>query len=481
MADPKGFLKVHRVPSPERNPGERVHDYKEIYETLPEDELKEQASRCMDCGVPFCNNACPLGNLIPDWNDLARTGNWREAIDQLHATNNFPEFTGLICPAPCESACVLAIDDDPVMIKQIEYWTIDNAFKEGWVTANPPGERSGRRVAVVGSGPAGLAAADELNQVGHSVTVFERDEGLGGLLRFGVPDAKLEKWIIDRRTDILAEEGIEFRCGVEVGVDIGVDQLRADFEAVVLAMGSRVERDVAIPGRELQGVHFAMEYLYQRNRAVARMEGREAPEPAPVEVITAKDKNVVVIGGGDTGMDCVSNAMREGAKQVRLLDVYPPVPRGGRYEFTPWPMQPRRLETTYALEEGGEREFGREVIGLDGEDGHVVRAQARKVTGHSSRDLVPVPDSEYSEPADLVLVAIGFTHPEPEGLISDLGVDLDSRGNVKAATFSTSVDEVYAAGDVRVGASLVVTAIAEGRRCARLVERALRENEPAAA
>ena len=230
----------------------------------------------MDCGVPFCNSACPLGNLIPDWNDLARTGDWREAIDQLHATNNFPEFTGLICPAPCESACVLAIDDDPVMIKQIEYWTIDNAFKEGWVTANPPEQRSGRRVAVVGSGPAGLAAADELNQVGHQVTVYERDEDLGGLLRFGVPDAKLEKWIIKRRTDILAAEGIEFRCGVEVGVDLSVEELRDSHDAVVLAIGSRVERDVEIPGRELDGVHFAMEYLYQRNRAVARMEGREA-------------------------------------------------------------------------------------------------------------------------------------------------------------------------------------------------------------
>ncbi|HKJ36734.1 MAG TPA: glutamate synthase subunit beta [Solirubrobacterales bacterium] len=481
MADPKGFLKIHRVPAPERDPAERVKDYGEIYQTLPEDELREQATRCMDCGVPFCNNACPLGNLIPDWNDLARTGRWREAIDQLHATNNFPEFTGLICPAPCESACVLAIDDDPVMIKQIEYWTIDNAFKEGWVTANPPAERTGRRVAVVGSGPAGLAAADELNQVGHGVTVFERDEDLGGLLRFGVPDAKLEKWIIKRRTDILAEEGIEFRCGVEVGVDLSVEQLLGDFDAVVLAMGSRVERDVDIAGRELEGVHFAMEYLYQRNRAVAQLEGREAPDPAPGDVITAKDRNVVVIGGGDTGMDCVSNAMREGAKQVKLLDVYPPVPEGGRYQNTPWPEQPRRLETTYALEEGGRREFGSEVIGLEGSDGHVTHALARKVTGDSSRTLVPVPDSEYAEPADLVLVAIGFTNPEHEGLVTDLGVGLDSRGNVKAGTFRTSVDGVYAAGDVRVGASLVVTAIAEGRRCARVVDRALAGREPAAA
>jgi glutamate synthase (NADPH/NADH) small chain len=479
MADPRGFLKVHRVPNPAREPAERVHDYGEIYETLPEEGLREQASRCMDCGVPFCNNACPLGNLIPDWNDLARTGRWREAIDQLHATNNFPEFTGLICPAPCESACVLAIDDDPVMIKQIEYWTIDNAFKEGWVTPSPPEERTGRKIAVVGSGPAGLAAADELNQVGHHVTVFERDEGLGGLLRFGVPDAKLEKWIIERRTDVLAAEGIEFRCNVEVGVDVTVEELREGYDAVVLAMGSRVERDVEIPGRELDGVHFAMEYLYQRNRAVARMEGREAREVAAEDVITAKDKNVVVIGGGDTGMDCVSNAMREGARSVRLLDVYPEVPEGGRYDFTPWPMQPRRLITTYALEEGGEREFGTEVVGITGTDGRASGVAARKVTGNSSRTLVPVPDSDYTEPADLVLVAIGFTNPEHEGLVNDLGVGLDRSGNVKAGAFATSVENVYAAGDVRVGASLVVTAIAEGRRCARVVDHAIRENVPA--
>ncbi len=374
---------------------------------------------------------------------------------------------------------MLAIDDDPVMIKQIEYWTIDNAFKQGWVTPKPPEERTGRRVAVIGSGPAGLAAADELNQVGHSVTVFERDEGLGGLLRFGVPDAKLEKWIIDRRTDVLAAEGIDFRCNVDVGRDVAIGELRSEYDAVVLAMGSRVERDIEIAGRDLAGVHFAMEYLYQRNRAVARMEGRDAREVAAEDVITAEGKNVVVIGGGDTGMDCVSNAMREGAKSVKLLDVYPQVPEGGRYDFTPWPMQPRRLITTYALDEGGEREFGTEVIGIDGADGRVTGVAARKVTGNSSRTLVPVPDSDYSEPAELVLVAIGFTNPEREGIIEDLGLDLDRSGNVKAPTFSTSAEGVYAAGDVRVGASLVVTAIAEGRRCARVVDHALRASIPA--
>ena len=330
-----------------------------------------------------------------------------------------------------------------------------------------------RKVAVIGSGPAGLAAADELNQVGHTVTVFERDEGLGGLLRFGVPDAKLEKWIIDRRTDVLAAEGIDFRCNVEVGVDITVDELQSEYDAVVLAIGSRVERDVEIPGRELGGVKFAMEYLYQRNRAVARIEGREAPDPS--RRISAQSKRVVVIGGGDTGMDCVSNALREGAEDVLLLDVYPELPPSGRYVHTPWPEQPRRLATTYALEEGGERRFARQVIALEGEDGHVRRALGREVTGRSSSELVTVEGSDFVIDVDLVLLAIGFTHPEHDGVVGELGVDLDSRGNVKAGSFASSVDGVYAAGDARVGASLVVTAIAEGRRCARVVERALRE------
>ncbi len=472
MANQRGFLEVHRVPAPERDAAERVHDYGEIYETLPEDELRLQASRCMDCGIPFCNSACPLGNLIPDWNDQARVGEWKDGIDQLHATNNFPEFTGLICPAPCESACVLDIDDDPVMIKQIEYWTIDNAFNEGWVVPRPPAIRTGKKVAVVGSGPAGLAAADELNKVGHKVTVFEKDEAVGGLLRFGVPDAKLEKWIIDRRVSILEQEGIEFVCDVEVGTDITAEQLRGEFDAAVIAIGSRVERDLEIPGRELDGVHFAMDYLYQRNRWVAASQGRPAREPE--REISAAGKRVVVIGGGDTGMDCVSNALREGAEDVLLLDVYPEVPKDGRYPTTPWPLQPRRLITTYALEEGGDRLFGREVMGLEGEDGVVKRVRARQVTGDSSRTLVAVEGSEYEIDADLVLIAVGFTHPVQEGLLEGLEVDLDSRGNVKAGAFATSVDRVYAAGDARVGASLVVTAIAEGRKCARVVEAALR-------
>ena len=362
--DPRAFVGLRRVPAPERPPAERVRDYGEIYLTLPEPALREQGARCMDCGVPFCNNGCPLGNLIPDWNDLVRRGEWRAAIEQLHATNNFPEFTGLICPAPCESACVLDINDDPVMIKQIEYSIVERAFSEGWIVPEPPSERSGLTVGVVGSGPAGLAVADELNRVGHAVTVYERDEAVGGLMRFGVPDAKLEKWMIDRRAGLLADEGVTFECEVDVGADVSSDELRERHDAVVVAIGSRVERDLEAPGRDLDGVHFAMDYLYQRNRWVARNQGRAAREPE-VE-ISAAGRDVIVIGGGDTGMDCVSNANREGARSATLLDVYPNVPASGRYADTPWPISPRRSPTTYALDEGGERRFGHQVTGLTG-------------------------------------------------------------------------------------------------------------------
>jgi glutamate synthase (NADPH) small chain len=470
--NPRAFMEIRRVPMPEREPDERVRDYGEIFGVLPDDELQLQGARCMDCGVPFCNSGCPLGNLIPDWNDLVRLGDWRQAIDQLHATNNFPEFTGLICPAPCESACVLDIDDDPVMIKQIEYAIIHRAFEEGWVVAQPPTTRTGKKVAVVGSGPAGMAVAAELNQVGHEVTVYERDETTGGLMRFGVPDAKLEKWMIDRRIKLLEEEGVRFECGVEVGSDVEAEQLAAENDALVIAIGSRVERDFEAPGRELDGVHFAMDYLYQRNRWVARSQGHDAPEPA-IE-ISAAGKHVVVIGGGDTGMDCISNANREGAISATLLDVYPEVPSTGRYPDTPWPLAPKRSITTYALDEGGDRRFGHQVVGLRGTDGRVSALQGRRVTGTSSRTVEPVPGSEFELPADLVLIAIGFLHPSHDDVVAGLGLEVDRRGNVGAKLFETSRPGVFAAGDARIGQSLIVSAIAEGRRCARIVDRHLR-------
>jgi glutamate synthase (NADPH/NADH) small chain len=478
MGELGGFLKIHRVGFDKRDPHARVHDYKQYFRVQPEEVLREQGARCMDCGIPFCHDGCPLGNLIPDWNDLVYHGRWREAIDQLHATNNFPEFTGLICPAPCEAACVLDINDDPVTIEQIELGIINRAFAEGWVAPDPPEVRTGRFVAVVGSGPAGLAAAAELNKRGHAVTVYERDEGAGGLMRFGVPDAKLEKWIIDRRVRVLEAEGVRFECGVEVGRDFTTEQLRARHDAVVIATGSRIHRDLEVPGRELHGVHFAMDYLYQRNRWVAKQEGRPY-QPAETPIV-AGGKRVVVIGGGDTGMDCVSNALREGARDAIILDVYPELPPGGRDDRTPWPEAPKRTPTTYALDEGGERRWSKEVTALEGADGRVVRVHARSVTGTSSRDLRPVPGSEFSEQADLVLIAIGFTGPE-RPLLEQLGVKLDRRGNVKDHAYATSVDGVFAAGDARMGQSLVVWAIAEGRKCARVVDRyliGLREVEP---
>jgi glutamate synthase (NADPH) small chain len=321
MGQPRGFLEYRRASTPERPPGLRLNDFYEIYRSHDGEELRRQGGRCMDCGVPFCHEGCPLGNLIPDWNDLVYRGDWEAALEQLHATNNFPEFTGLICPAPCESACVLDINDDPVTIEQIELAIAERGWANGWIVPRPPAQRSGRTVGVIGSGPAGMAVAAELNKMGHTVTVYERDEGVGGLMRFGVPDAKLEKWIIDRRARVMELEGVRFECDVDVGRDVAAEELRQRHDALVVSIGSRVHRDLEVPGRELSGVHFAMDYLYQRNRAVARMEGR--PTRDPEEVITAAGKQVVVVGGGDTGMDCISNSLREGAAEVKMLDVYP--------------------------------------------------------------------------------------------------------------------------------------------------------------
>ncbi|MGH2874059.1 MAG: glutamate synthase subunit beta, partial [Solirubrobacteraceae bacterium] len=430
-----------------------------------------QGARCMDCGVPFCHEGCPLGNLIPDWNDLVYRGKWRDALDRLHATDNFPEFTGTICPAPCESACVLAINDNPVTIEQIELAIVERGFAEGWIVPMAPERRTSKTVAVVGSGPAGLAVADELNRCGHAVTVFERDEAPGGLMRFGVPDAKLEKWIIDRRVALLEQEGIQFVYDTELGRDITAAELQQRFDAIVLCIGSRVPRDLAVPGRELASIHFAMDYLYQRNRWVAAHSdppGRSR-EPQPGTEIVARGRRVVVIGGGDTGMDCVSGAHREGASSVVLLDVYAQIDAHGDPRF-PWPLPPKRTATTYALDEGGRRRWGTEVTGFGGSEGTVAQVYARQVTGESSQDLTPVPGSEFVLEADLVLLAIGFAHPEHDGLVAQLGVEIDHRDNIRTQqTYRTTVGRVYACGDARIGQSLVVTAIAEGRKCARII------------
>jgi glutamate synthase (NADPH/NADH) small chain len=469
-----GFLKIHRVGFDKRDPTQRVRDYDQYFDLQSEAELRRQGARCMDCGVPFCHEGCPLGNLIPDWNDLVYRDKWQDAIVQLHATNNFPEFTGRICPAPCESACVLAINDDAVAIEQIEMAIAERAFDEGWVVPEPPDRRTGKTVGVIGSGPAGLAVAAELNKSGHTVTVYERDEGPGGLMRFGVPDAKLPKTVIDRRVALLEAEGVRFEHGVDVGVTVSAAELRERHDSLVVAIGSRVHRDVEVEGRELDGVHYAMDYLYQRNRFVAAQEGRPTRAPDPGTEIVAAGKRVVVIGGGDTGMDCISNANREGAIDATILDVYQQLDPSGRDARTPWPLPPKRTPTTYALEEGGERWWGTEVIGFSGQDGRVTQVRARRVTGTSSRDLHPIPGSEFTVEADLVLIAIGFTGPEHAGAIEQLELELDPRGNVRTRqTYRTTVPGVYACGDARVGQSLVVTAIAEGRRCARIVNKDL--------
>jgi glutamate synthase (NADPH/NADH) small chain len=475
-----GFLQIERHGIAYRDPRERAHDYKEFIVQRPVAELRDQGARCMDCGVPFCHNGCPLGNLIPDWNDLVYRDRWREAIAQLHATNNFPDFTGRLCPAPCEAACVLEIrEGDSVTIKQIEQAIIDRAFKEGWVRPEPPKHETGQSVAVVGSGPAGMAAAQQLRRIGHSVTLFERDEAAGGLVRFGVPDFKIEKTVVQRRVEQLTAEGVELRCGIDVGTDVSVEELCERFDAVVLATGSRVPRDLPVPGRELGGIHFAMDYLYQRNRFVASEYGPEPSVPAPAagERITAAGKHVVVIGGGDTGADCVGNSLREGALSIVQLELLPEPPEHRPDERTPWPEWPLKYRMSYAMEEArtaavGEQDYSITTTNFSGDDAGNVAA-LHIAGAEPAPPFASVPGSERELPAQLVLLAMGFLYPE-QSLLDQLGVEKDPRGNVKAVKpYTTSVEGVFAAGDARRGQSLIVWAINEGRQCARMVDRYL--------
>lgn len=468
-----GFLEIGRKPAPLRPVDERVHDWHEVQENVDSGHSRSQAARCMDCGVPFCNNGCPLGNVIPDWNDLVYRDKWEDALVRLHSTNNFPDFTGLVCPAPCEAACVLGINSDPVTIKQIEWEIVRRGWDEGWVRPMKPEERTGRSVAVVGSGPAGLAAAQQLSRAGHTVTVFEKSDRVGGLLRYGIPDFKLEKWIVERRVEQMRAEGVLFQTGVRVGVDLSVADLRRGFDAIVLAMGSEKPRDLPIPGRELTGIHFAMEFLPQQNRRGAG----DVLDAA--EDILATGKHVVVLGGGDTGSDCVGTSHRHGARSVTSLELLERPP-DARHASTPWPTWPLMFRSSSSHDEGGRREFGVMTKRFSGSDGRVERLHAVRVRwsapdaqGRSAPEEIP--GSDFEIPADLVLLAMGFVHPVHEGLVESLGVRLDPRGNVAASPkdYATSEPGVFAAGDVRRGQSLVVWAISEGREAARAVDRYL--------
>jgi glutamate synthase (NADPH/NADH) small chain len=450
---------------------ERVRDYREVYLPLPVVTARQQAARCMDCGVAFCHHGCPLGNLIPEWNALVERDDWAEAIRRLHETNNFPEFTGRLCPAPCEPACVLAINDAPVAIKHIEQAIIDRAFAHGAVNAEPPAHRTGRRVAVVGSGPAGLAAAQQLNRAGHLVTVFEKADRIGGLLRYGIPDFKIEKRVIDRRVDLLEAEGIIFETGSVAGVDVSASQLLDRYNAIILAVGAERARDVDVPGRELCGVHLAMDYLLQQNRRVA-----SDPDAPPEHRISARDRRVVILGGGDTGADCLGNVIREGCRSVQQLYIYPEPP-SSRPPHNPWPQWPLVLQTHAAHEEGGSREFGLMVTRFSGERRAVQRVHAMPVTpaGRSGeRRFEPTGEPEVIIDADLALLAIGFDGASPGRLLDELGVERDPAGNLAVdASFATATPTVFACGDATRGASLIVWAIADGRSAARSCDRAL--------
>jgi glutamate synthase (NADPH/NADH) small chain len=461
-----GFLETAREGPTRRPVAERVRDYRHVYLPMAAPKVRQQAARCMDCGVPFCNSGCPLGNLIPDWNDLVYRDRWQQAITRLHLTNNFPEFTGLLCPAPCEAACVLSINDDPVTIKEIELSIVNRAWDEGLIVPHPPARRTGKRVAVIGSGPAGLAAAQEMNRAGHHVTVFEKDDRIGGLLRYGIPDFKIEKWVVDRRLDLLAAEGIEFAPSTHAGQSPTAAELRREFDAIVLAVGALQGRDLHVPGRELAGIHLALDYLVQQNRRVA---GKSID---PESAITAAGRRVVILGGGDTGADCLGNAHREGCASVQVL-THGPRPPDLPHPLV-WPDWPFILRSYAAHEEGGERCWDVVVTGLSGSSGRVERIHLSEAERLPDGHTRPIPGTERTLDADLVLLAIGFAGPVRDRLLVDLGVGYGPDGVITAdGDFRTSVPDVWVAGDARRGASLIVWAIAEGRKVAHDVVRTL--------
>jgi glutamate synthase (NADPH/NADH) small chain len=462
-----GFLEYQREVAPRRDPAERINDWFEIYNPFPVEGVQTQGARCMDCGVPFCHTGCPLTNLIPDWNDLVYHGKWREAIRQLHATNNFPEFTGRVCPAPCEASCVLGINEPPVSIKLIEKSIADRAFEERYIRPEPPARRTGKRVAVIGSGPAGLAAAQQLARAGHAVTVFEKSDRIGGLLRYGIPNFKMEKHLIDRRLEQMRAEGVQFQINAHVGVNVAIADLRRDFDAILLSGGAEHPRDLKVPGRELKGIHFAMEFLPQQNH---RNEGDDVPNQ-----ILATGKRVVIIGGGDTGADCLGTSHRQHALSVHQFELLPKPP-DQRADSTPWPLWPMQLRTESSHEEGGVRDWSVSTVKFTGDvHGNVKQLHGIRVGGPPKFEAQP--GTEFTMDVDLVLLAMGFVGPVRNGLLDQLEVKLDARGNVATGdNYMTSVDGVFAAGDMRRGQSLVVWAIAEGRKAAKGIDDFLRQS-----